>query len=197
MRLENRFEVAASEQAAWDLLMDVPRVIPCMPGAELVEAVDDSTWRARMRVRLGPISLVFLVDVRRDEVDEAAHRVRLRSSAREERGRGAAEATIESWLGPADGKTRVETVTDLTLTGPLTQYGRGIVPDVAAQLVRSFSECLEQQLAAPGEEGEAPAAAAPQRQAAAPAPGLSIGIRSLWSALLRLARRLMGRRAQR
>jgi carbon monoxide dehydrogenase subunit G len=201
MRLENSFEVPASEQTAWDLLMDVPRVIPCMPGAELVEAVGDTEWKARVRVRLGPISLTFLADVRREEVDEAARRVRLVSSAREERGRGTADATIESWLGTAaDGRTRVDVVTDLTLTGPLTQYGRGVVPDVAAQLVRSFAGCLEQQLAAPPVEEEVAAAAdTPPEPAApapppAPAPGLAIGIRALWSAFLRFLRRLVGRR---
>jgi carbon monoxide dehydrogenase subunit G len=189
VKLENSFEVPASEQAAWDLLMDVPRVIPCMPGAELVETVGDSEWKARVRVRLGPISLTFLADVRREDVDEAARRVRLASSAREERGRGTADATIESWLGTVDGRTKVDVVTELTLTGPLTQYGRGVVPDVAAQLVRSFSQCLEQQLAASPEEE----VAAPQATLPAPAPGFTIGIRALWSALGRFLRRLAGR----
>jgi carbon monoxide dehydrogenase subunit G len=196
VRLENSFEVPASEQAAWDLLMDVPRVIPCMPGAELVETVSDSEWKARVRVRLGPISLTFLADVRREDVDEAARRVRLASSAREERGRGSADARIESWLGAAEGRTRVDVVTDLTLTGPLTQYGRGVVPDVAAQLVRSFAQCLEQQLAAPPDEEAEEVAVAPRPQPAvpAPAPGFTIGIRALWSALRRLVLRLVGRR---
>jgi uncharacterized protein len=193
VRLENHFEVPASEQAAWDLLMDVPRVIPCMPGAELVETVSDSEWKARVRVRLGPISLTFLADVRREHVDEVARRVRIASSAREERGRGSAEAKIESWLGTADGRTRVDVVTDLTLTGPLTQYGRGVVPDVAAQLVRSFAACLEQQLAASPEE-EVAAIPTPQPAVPAPAPGFTIGIRALWSALRRLVLRLLGRR---
>src|SRR5215210_5976762 len=120
MRLENSFEVSAPAEEAWDLLMDVPRVIPCMPGAELVETVDDSTWKARVRVKLGPMSLTFLADVKRDEVDEAARRVRLATNAREERGRGAASATIESSLAQAaDGATRVNSVTELTLTGPV------------------------------------------------------------------------------
>ena len=77
VKLENSFEVTASPEAAWDLLMDVPRVIPCMPGAELVETVDDSHWKARMRVKLGPISLSFLTDVTREDFDEAERRVRL------------------------------------------------------------------------------------------------------------------------
>lgn len=82
MRLENSFEVTATPEAAWELLMDVPRVVPCMPGAELIETVDESS----VRVKLGPISLTFLTDVRRDAVDEAARSVRLATSAREERG---------------------------------------------------------------------------------------------------------------
>jgi uncharacterized protein len=165
-----------------------------MPGAELLETVGDSEWKARVRVRLGPISLTFLAEVRREHVDEAARRVRLASSAREERGRGSAEARIESWLGTADGRTKVDVVTELTLTGPLTQYGRGVVPDVAAQLVKSFADCLEQQLAAPPEEEEVATVVTPQPAAPAPAPGFTIGIRALWSAFRRLVLRLLGRR---
>src|SRR5436190_3327062 len=123
MKLENSFEVKAAPETAWDLLLDVPRVIPCMPGAELVETVDDSTWKARMRVKLGPISLSFLTDVHREQVDEAARSVRLAASAREERGRGAATATMESRLESNGDTTRVTTRTDLTLSGPAAQYG--------------------------------------------------------------------------
>ena len=59
MKLENSFQVSAPRQDAWELLMDVPRIIPCMPGAELTETVDDSNWKAQMSVKLGPISLAF------------------------------------------------------------------------------------------------------------------------------------------
>ena len=152
MQLENSFEVAASSEAAWELLMDVPRVIPCMPGAELVETVDDTHWKARMRVKLGPISLSFLTDVTREEVDEGERRVRLAARAREERGRGAAQATIESSLTPAESGTRVTTVTDLALTGMAAQFGRGLIEDVTAQLLQSFADCLEQQLATSAED---------------------------------------------
>jgi uncharacterized protein len=147
VKLENSFEVTASTEAAWDLLMDVPRVIPCMPGAELIETIDDSHWRARMSVKLGPISLSFLTDVTREEVDEAARRVVLGAKAREERGRGAANATIESSLVSAEGRTQVTTATDLALTGMAAQFGRGLIQDVTAQLLDSFAYCLEQQLA--------------------------------------------------
>ena len=188
MKIENSFTVTAPAADAWALLMDVPRVIPCMPGAELVEAVDESNWKARMKVKLGPISLVFLTDVRRDEVDVAAQRVRLATSAREERGRGAASATIESSLVPVDGGTRVDTVTELTLSGPVAQYGRGMVQSVTEQLLRSFAECLERQLSAGPAEGQA--AVTPQTK---PVSGFSLGLAALRSTLARLGRRLVGR----
>jgi carbon monoxide dehydrogenase subunit G len=190
VKLENSFEVTAPPEAAWELLMDVPRVIPCMPGAELVETVDESNWKARMRVKLGPISLTFLTDVRRDAVDEVGRSVRLATSSREERGRGAASATIESTLSEVEGRTRVSTVTDLTLTGPVAQYGRGLVKDVTAQLLSSFADCLEQQLAAtPQDASEPPAAAAPPR----PVSGLALGAAALRSALARLWHRIARR----
>jgi uncharacterized protein len=189
VKLENSFEVSATPEAAWDLLMDVPRVIPCMPGAELVETVDDSNWKARMKVKLGPISLSFLTDVSHEEVDDAARRVRLAAKAREERGRGAANATIESSLGQADGRTKVTTVTDLTLTGAAAQYGRGLVQDVAAQLLKSFADCLEQQLSAPR---EATAAATPP-QPARPVSGIRLGLNALRSSLARFWRRVTQR----
>jgi uncharacterized protein len=143
VKLENAFDVPGSPEAAWDLLMDVPRVIPCMPGAELIETIDESHWKARMRVKMGPISLSFLTDVERQEVDEAGRRVVLAAKAREERGRGAANATIESSLASEGDRTQVMTVTDLALTGMAAQFGRGLIQDVTAQLLDSFAYCLE------------------------------------------------------
>jgi carbon monoxide dehydrogenase subunit G len=188
VKIENSFEVGGSADAAWELLNDVPRVVPCMPGAELVETVDDSHWKARVKVKLGPISLSFLADVRREQVDDTARSVRLATQAREERGRGNASATIESSLVPVDGRTRVDIVTDLTMTGAVAQYGRGMVQDVAGQLTRSFAACLEQQLAAGPEQAQAAVAAQ-----AKPVSGLALGVRALGSALGRVVRRLTRR----
>lgn len=186
MNLENSFEVTASQEAAWDLLMDVPRVIPCMPGAELVETVDESHWKARMRVKLGPISLSFLTDVTREEVDESGRRVVLAARAREERGRGAATATIESSLVSAEGRTRVTTSTDLALTGKAAQFGRGLVQDVSAQLLESFADCLEQQLVTQTEG--AAAAIAPEPAAPRPVSGLALGAAAMRNMLARHTR---------
>jgi carbon monoxide dehydrogenase subunit G len=181
MRIESAFEVPADVATAWALLLDVPRVIPCMPGAELVEAVDESTWKAKMAVKLGPISLSFATDVKREEADETAHRVRLSAKAREVRGRGAAQAAIESTLAAVDGGTRVGVATELTLSGAVAQYGRGIVQDVTAQLVDQFAACLASQLTA-----ATPAEAAAAVEARARPVG---GIRLLLRALLRRLRR--------
>ena len=150
MRLENSFEVAAPVDAAWRLLNDVPSVVPCMPGAELVEVVAENSWKAKLHVKLGPIALQFMTDVRREEMDEAAGCVVLAAEAREARGRGGARATIESTLAAANGGTRVEIVTELTLTGAVAQYGRGIVADVALRLTAQFAECIAGKLTGRG-----------------------------------------------
>ncbi len=192
MKLENSFEVTAPPEAAWDLLMDVPRVIPCMPGAELVETVDDSNWKARMRVKVGPVSLSFLTDVNRKEADEASRRVTLAAKAREERGRGAASATIESSLGDAEGRTTVTTVTDLTLTGAAAQFGRGLVQDVAEQLLKDFANCLERQLttAPASDDGGEPAPAPAQPK---PVSGLRLGAVAMGRSFERFLRRITRR----
>jgi carbon monoxide dehydrogenase subunit G len=185
MRLENSFQVPAAPETAWSLLLDVPRVVPCMPGAALTETVDDSNWKARLNVKLGPISLSFATDVKLEEADEAARRVRLSADARELRGRGAARATIESSLAAVDGGTRVDVVTDLSMSGAVAQYGRGLVQDVSSQLLDSFAGCLRAQLSTNPDEGEAALAAQ-----AKPVSGLSLAI----GALRRAIARLFGRR---
>src|SRR5581483_9984581 len=111
-----------------------------MPGAELVETVDANTWKGRVHVKLGPVALQFDTDVVREEEDAATRRVVLSTKAREARGRGAAQARIESSLSDSAGRTKVDIVTELSLQGAVAQYGRGIVPEVAAQLTKQFAD---------------------------------------------------------
>ena len=142
-----------------------------MPGAQLTETVDDSNWKAKVSVKLGPIALQFAADVARTEVDTAHHSVVLTTNARELRGRGGAQATIRSSLtelGP--GHTRVDVSTEVALSGLVAQYGRGIVHDVAGQMVDKFADCLQQQLI--GSEEEAQAAV---EQSSKPVSGLRMG----------------------
>jgi carbon monoxide dehydrogenase subunit G len=177
MRLENSFEVPAPPERAWALLLDVPRVVPCMPGAELTETVDETHWKARIAVKLGPMSMTFAADVAREQVDEQARRVVLSTRARELKNRGGATATIESTLEPAESGTRVLVVTDLQLSGPAAQFGGPVVKTVAGGLTEQFAACLKSKL------GDEPAAAA---QPARPVSGLAL----LWRSLLA---RLRGR----
>jgi carbon monoxide dehydrogenase subunit G len=143
MLLENTFDVAAARADAWRLLNDVPAVLPCMPGAELVEVVSENEWKAKLHVRLGPIALQFLADVTREEIDEPSGRVVLVTKAREARGRGSADARIESVVSDRpDAQTRVDLRTELELRGAVAQYGRGIVADVTARLTQDFADCL-------------------------------------------------------
>ena len=184
MKVENSFEVPASRQQAWDLLMDVPRIVPCMPGAELRETVGDDHWKADMAVKLGPIALNFDTDVTRAAVDEAGSSVTLNAKAREKRGRGGAQAAIQSSLTEVDPQTtRIDIVTDLTLSGAVAQYGRGIVQDVSHQMVGRFADCLKSQLAA--ETPEQAQAAVAEHQAK-PVKGLSMGLGAAWRSFLRV-----------
>jgi len=178
MRIENAFDVPASVEDAWRLLNDVPAVVPCMPGAELVEVVGENAWKAKLHVKLGPITLQFLADVTREESDAAAHRAVLAVKAREAKGRGSAEATIESSLSAAGEGTHVALATELALKGAVAQYGRGVVADVASRLTQQFAECIEGKLAA------SPAAAAPAPEPA-PIGGLRLVLGALWRSIFR------------
>jgi len=186
VRLENTFEVAAPPERAWALLNDVPRVVPCMPGAELVETVDANTWKGRVHVKLGPVALQFDTDVVREEEDAATRRVVLSTKAREARGRGAAQARIESSLSDSAGRTKVDIVTELSLQGAVAQYGRGIVPEVAAQLTKQFADnvaaLLERQPPPAGDSQPAPASEQPVQAIG----GVRLGLRALSSWLAHL-----------
>ncbi len=187
MRIENSFEVPAPPEQAWELLMDVPRVIPCMPGATLAETIDDDHWKAKLAVKLGPIALNFDADIAREAGDPAARRAVLSTRARESKGRGSANATIESSLAASNGGTRVDIATDLQLAGAVAQYGRGMVESVASQLTASFAECLKAQLVTSPAAAGTEAAAAPA--AARPVGGLRLGLRALLDVLTKPFRR--------
>jgi carbon monoxide dehydrogenase subunit G len=185
VKIESSFQVGVPPDHAWAVLMDVPRVIPCMPGTELTEVVDENTWKAKMAVKLGPVGLEFATDVTREHADEAARSARLAARARETKGRGAGQATIDTSLAAVDGGTRVDVVTDLRLSGKVAQYGRGMIEDVSSRLVDEFAQCLRRQLEAkPAAESVATAPAPPR-----PVGGLRLGLGALVRALLRPLKR--------
>jgi carbon monoxide dehydrogenase subunit G len=163
VEIENSFEVPVAPDKAWELLNDVPRVIPCMPGAELNEVVDDNTFKVTVHVKLGPASFQFAGDVTRDESDAGAHSTTMSAKARDTKGRGMANARIQSTMEAAEAGTVVKIVTDLHLQGTIATMGRGVVQPVASQMVSQFAACIAKQLQA------APAAPAADGQPAAPA----------------------------
>jgi uncharacterized protein len=177
MKIENAFEVAAAPDTTWALLTDVPRVVPCMPGAELERTLDESTWDVLQRVKLGPISLQFRSKVTRTEMNERDRRTVLSVNAKEVRGRGGAEATIESSLAPTKSGTRVTLVTELSLRGSVAQYGRPVVGSVAEELTRQFATCLASML-----EEEGPP---PHQQDVHPIGGLRLILGTFWRKLRR------------
>lgn len=180
MRIENSFEVARPTREVWDLLVDVPSVVPCMPGAELEEVVNDRTWRGKVTVRLGPVSLTYAGTVVLEELDEARRLAQLTANGTETRGKGMARAQVIATLEPTGEGTRVDIVADLSLAGAVAQMGRGIIADVSARLTNEFAGCLEATFA--GRRG-------PAVEPGRPVAGFRLG---LW-ALLRAFRRTMAR----
>ncbi len=165
MKLEQSFEVEAPLDAVWAALIDVERVAPCLPGAEITEAADNGVYRGEFTVKLGPTTASYRGELRLEEVDEAARRVTMRANGRDKRGQGSAKATIVSVLREEGAVTEVDVETDFTLTGRLARFGRGgMIEDVGNRLLRDFASCLEQQLTYEEKKEEAPvetAASAP------------------------------------
>jgi uncharacterized protein len=169
MEFDNAFDVPLPVDDTWKVLMDIRRVAPCMPGAELTDVVDERTYKGKIGVRLGPVALSFAGTVKFQEIDEANHSARIGAEGSDAKGRGAANAVASFRLEPAGGGSRVLVHTNLTLSGSVAQYGRGvgIIQLTAAQIINQFANNLKAQLAA-GETG----AARREGVAAVPTPSL-------------------------
>ena len=158
--MENTFVVPAPVDDVWPILIDVPRVVPCMPGTELTEALDERRFRAIARLRVGPVELAFGGEGELYDVDPASRTAKLRAKGRDTKGRGAFQAEMAFGLTPRGGETVARVDTDLTLSGSVAQYGRGagIVKGVAEQLTAQFARNLSAQITAGrGGAGEVPA----------------------------------------
>jgi carbon monoxide dehydrogenase subunit G len=194
--IENEFQVPAPMDQAWAFLLDVERIAPCAPGAELTEVVDDHTWKGKINLKLGPIALTFAGTVTVAERDEANHRVVLKAQGQEQKGKGAANATVTSWLEPAgaDGATRVKMQADISLTGTVAQLSRGLLPDVSARLTNQFADCLRDHLTAAQGAPAADSIASPQPpQRPEAIGGIRLGLYAIVRAIGRFFGRLFGR----
>jgi carbon monoxide dehydrogenase subunit G len=194
MQIENEFDVAAPPDRVFAFLLDVNRVVTCMPGAELAEVVDPETFKGRVKIKVGPITVAYNGTARISEQDQAARRAVLSADGRETTGPGSARATATMTVLEAPTGSTVTLATDFMVAGRVANFGRGVMEDVSRRLVGQMADCIKAHLEAPeaaaepaAEAGAAPAAeagaapateagAAPATEAgAAPAPAAAAG----------------------
>jgi uncharacterized protein len=208
MEFDNSFEVPLPPEEAWKVLLDIERIAPCMPGAELTEVVGKDTYKGRIGVRLGPVTLTFPGIVKFEDINEATHTARVTAQGTDAKGRGGANAASLFRLEPAGTGSKVLVHTNLTLSGSVAQYGRGvgIIQATAAQLMNQFARGLREQLAqdspapvsAPPPEvrsapsivpGSPPAAAPAPARAAKPIGGFALMAKVIWNSIVGLFKR--------
>ncbi|MEJ7782473.1 MAG: SRPBCC family protein [Solirubrobacteraceae bacterium] len=183
MKLEQSFDVDAPVDTVWKALIDVERVAPCLPGAEIVGSDADGNYEGTFTVKIGPASASYRGKLRMEDVDESAHRAVMQANGTDKRGQGGAKATIVSVVTEREGGARVVVDTDYAITGRLARFGRGgMIEDVSKRLLGDFATCLQATLgtdqgvtdATPaGGEGQQPAAPPQAREVAGTAPQTS------------------------
>jgi carbon monoxide dehydrogenase subunit G len=147
MKLEQSFEVQVPIDQVWAALIDLERVAPCLPGAAITERDEDGTYHGTFQVKLGPATAAYRGTIKIEEADEANHRATLKARGTDKRGQGGASATIVNTLSEHDGGTRVEAVTDFSITGRLAAFGRGgMMQDISNRMMRDFATCLQSSL---------------------------------------------------
>ena len=177
MLIKNDFEVAAPVDRVWKFFDDIPQVAACLPGTELTKELGDDKYEGRVAVRMGPVRLQFGGTAEITERDQAAKRVVIHAS-------GEASMVVTATLAGAGRGTKVGVTQDLQLAGAAAQYGRGMISDVTAVLMRDFSANMAARIDA-AERGETPA----QASTASPAGGFTLGLRAAILALQRVFRR--------
>jgi carbon monoxide dehydrogenase subunit G len=191
MLIKNDFEVAEPVEKVWQFFENIPQVAACLPGAELTETVltedgGDEKYKGKVAVRMGPVRLQFAGTADITERDETAKRVVVHASGADEKGRGQASMVVTATLTRAGRGTKVGVAQDLQLSGAAAQYGRGMISDVTAVLMRDFATNMQDRIERieRGESAEQIAGAA-----ATPAKGFTLGMRAALMALKRVFRR--------
>lgn len=162
MNIKDEFRVGVPVETAWNTFLDVERIAPCMPGAQLQE-VDGDEYRGIVKVKVGPITAQYKGAARIVEADEAARRIVIKAEGRDTRGQGNASANVTASLRADGDGTNVTIDTDLNVTGKVAQFGRGVMADVSSKLLGQFVTCLETTVLAADRLDE------PPRDAAGPA----------------------------
>jgi len=189
MEFDNSFDVPLPPAQAWAVLLDVPRIAPCMPGAELTEIVDRQNYKGRISVRLGPVALAFAGRVAFDQIDPANRTARVKAQGSDAKGRGGANATATFRVESNGAGAKVLIHTELMLSGAVAQYGRGVgmIEATAAQIVGQFADNLRTQLAQQQRDAAVVTQISPPLAPdAKPISGLSLLLRVIWSKLAAL-----------
>ena len=171
MKLEQSFTVAAPVEQVWDMLVDVERVAPCLPGAEITGQRPDGSYEGNFTVKLGPTTASYRGSLKMDSLDEASRTATMHANGTDKRGQGGAHAVIVSTLRQEGEETVVDVITDFTITGRLARFGRGgMIEDISKRMMRDFSQCLQATIASEPAAAEPAAPAARRRRPAAAAP---------------------------
>jgi len=159
IELDNTFTVPVPPEQAWDVLLDVERIAPCMPGASVL-SVDGDEIEGQVKVKLGPLSLAYKGTAKFTEKDADNRAIAIVATGKETRGAGTASATVQANLKPADiaGSTLVSIHTSLNVTGRPAQFGRSLLPEVSGKLIQQFATNLEAMITADGAAAETAAA---------------------------------------
>ncbi|MFY9776085.1 MAG: SRPBCC family protein [Trebonia sp.] len=168
IELDNSFTVPVPPEQAWDVLLDVERIAPCMPGAT-VTSVEGDEIAGQVKVKLGPLSLSYKGTAKFIEKDPATHTIAIEATGKETRGAGTASATVHASLKPddAEGQTTVSIHTSLNVTGRPAQFGRSLLPEVSGKLIDQFAANLAALIDSTNRPAEAEPEAAPAQDAAA------------------------------
>ena len=155
IELENSFTVPVPPEQAWDVLLDVERIAPCMPGAS-VTSVEGDQIEGQVKVKLGPLSLTYKGTAKFTDKDEANRTISIEATGKETRGAGTASANVQATLTPAEaGSTLVAIHTSLNVTGRPAQFGRSLLPEVSGKLIAQFASNLEALITADSPAAEA------------------------------------------
>lgn len=186
MQFSNSFNVSLPPADAWRMLMNIPAIAPCMPGAELTEVVDPETYKGKVAVRMGPVVLAFAGAAKFEERDDTAHAARVKAQGTDSKGRGGASATASFRLEPNGSGSKVLIDTNLNLSGSVAQYGRsaGMIQAIAAQLINQFAKSLEKQIAASADT-QGDGAALSQASATKPIGAFSLVAGAMWTTVKR------------
>ncbi|OLB89219.1 MAG: hypothetical protein AUI15_26410 [Actinobacteria bacterium 13_2_20CM_2_66_6] len=191
MQLENSFTVTAPPERVFAYLLDVNKVVGCVPGAELTEVVDDTTFKGKVKIKVGPITVAYSGTARITGRDDAGHSATLEAEGRETTGQGSARAkALMAVTADGDGSI-VRITTDYTVAGRVAQFGRGVMEDVSRRIVNEMASCIKANVeganrpATPAAGSTGRQEEPPQQVTAPPINAVSLFFQVLWTGIRR------------